>query len=64
MYFHPYCEITDYSNQTNVEDCWLGDTIVSLPDLDTTRTDVQDDWYGWIGSLVANYSSMIEQIPM
>ncbi|GIJ99501.1 hypothetical protein Aspvir_001633 [Aspergillus viridinutans] len=40
-YFHPYCLISDYSNQTNVEDCWLGDTTVSLPDLDTTDTTVQ-----------------------
>jgi alpha-amylase len=62
MYFHPYCPITDYNNQTNVEDCWLGDNIVSLPDLDTTRSDVQNIWYSWVNSLVANYSSGISHI--
>ncbi|KAF4162640.1 hypothetical protein CNMCM6936_001776 [Aspergillus lentulus] len=55
-YFHPYCLISDYSNQTNVEDCWLGDTTVSLPDLDTTKTAVRTIWYDWVKGLVANYS--------
>ncbi|OAA62798.1 alpha-amylase precursor [Niveomyces insectorum RCEF 264] len=56
-YFHSYCLITNYSNQTDVEDCWLGDTVVSLPDLNTDRTDVQSIWYNWVSSLVSNYSS-------
>jgi alpha-amylase len=56
-YFHSYCEVNDYNNQTNVQDCWLGDTTVSLPDLNTDRKDVQDMWYDWVGSLVSNYSS-------
>ncbi|KAF7118914.1 hypothetical protein CNMCM5793_008550 [Aspergillus hiratsukae] len=55
-YFHPYCLISDYSNQTNVEDCWLGDTTVSLPDLDTTDAKVRTIWYDWVKGLVANYS--------
>ncbi|KKK25536.1 hypothetical protein P175DRAFT_0505923 [Aspergillus ochraceoroseus IBT 24754] len=55
-HFHPFCLIKDYSNQTQVEDCWLGDNTVSLPDLDTTQTDVQTMWYEWINSLVSNYS--------
>ncbi|KAF7165728.1 hypothetical protein CNMCM5623_009828 [Aspergillus felis] len=55
-YFHPYCLISDYSNQTNVEDCWLGDTTVSLPDLNTTETTVRTIWYDWVKALVANYS--------
>ncbi|RHZ43994.1 putative alpha-amylase [Aspergillus thermomutatus] len=55
-YFHPYCLISDYSNQSNVEDCWLGDTTVSLPDLDTTDTAVRTIWYDWVQELVANYS--------
>lgn len=55
-YFHPYCLITDYNNQTAVEDCWLGDTTVSLPDLDTTSTAVRSIWYDWVKGLVANYS--------
>lgn len=39
-----------------MEECWLGDTIVSLPDLDTESTDVQSIWYSWVNSLVSNYS--------
>ncbi|KAJ5168960.1 uncharacterized protein N7482_004554 [Penicillium canariense] len=54
--FHSYCEVTDYSNQSNVEDCWLGDTTVSLPDLNTESESVQTKWYSWVGSLVSNYS--------
>ncbi|KAL5360126.1 glycoside hydrolase superfamily [Aspergillus floccosus] len=55
-YFHSYCLISDYNNQANVEDCWLGDTIVSLPDLDTTSTAVRNIWYDWVADLVANYT--------
>jgi alpha-amylase len=40
-----------------VEDCWLGDTTVSLPDLDTTLSSVQTIWYNWVTELVSNYSS-------
>ncbi|QKX54781.1 uncharacterized protein TRUGW13939_01870 [Talaromyces rugulosus] len=55
-YFHSYCLISDYSNQENVEDCWLGDTTVSLPDLNTDLTSVQTLWYDWVADLVSNYS--------
>ncbi|KAJ5150855.1 glycoside hydrolase superfamily [Penicillium canariense] len=54
--FHSYCLISDYSNQTNVEDCWLGDTTVSLPDLNTALASVQTIWYNWVADLVSNYS--------
>lgn len=56
-YFHTYCPITDYTDDTMAQNCWLGDNEVSLPDLDTESTDVQDMWYDWVGSLVSNYSS-------
>ncbi|KAI2985035.1 CAZyme family GH13 [Aspergillus niger] len=55
-YFHNLCWISDYNNQTNVEDCWLGDNTVALPDLDTTSTEVKNMWYDWVESLVSNYS--------
>ncbi|OQE16168.1 hypothetical protein PENSTE_c025G06334 [Penicillium steckii] len=55
-YFHSYCLITNYDNQDNVEDCWLGDTTVSLPDLNTDLSSVQTIWYDWISDLVSNYS--------
>jgi alpha-amylase len=46
-----------------VEECWEGDTIVSLPDLDTESTDVQNMWYSWIPELVSNYSSKCCSFP-
>ncbi|KAL8843695.1 MAG: hypothetical protein Q9176_001903 [Flavoplaca citrina] len=55
-YYHPYCVITnqDYlSNQTAVEQCWLGDDIVSLPDVDTTSAFVRQTYGQWISSLVS-----------
>ncbi|GCB23537.1 alpha-amylase A type-3 [Aspergillus awamori] len=55
-YFHNLCWISNYNNQTNVEDCWLGDNTVALPDLDTTSTEVKNMWYDWVESLVSNYS--------
>ncbi|KAJ5588004.1 uncharacterized protein N7459_003769 [Penicillium hispanicum] len=55
-YFHSYCSISNYDNQTNVEDCWLGDTTVSLPDLNTELTSVQTIWYDWVADLISNYS--------
>lgn len=54
--FHPFCWITDYTNQTNVEQCWLGDTSVALPDLNTESTTVVDYWNSWISGLVSNYT--------
>ncbi|KAJ5093297.1 hypothetical protein N7456_009158 [Penicillium angulare] len=55
-YFHAYCEITDYSNTTMAEQCWEGDTTVSLPDLNTESETVQNLWNDWITDLVSNYS--------
>ncbi|ODM22588.1 Acid alpha-amylase [Aspergillus cristatus] len=55
-YFHSYCLISNYNDQTDVEDCWLGDTTVSLPDLNTELSSVQTIWYNWITEFVSNYS--------
>ncbi|KAK4542979.1 hypothetical protein LTR36_005977 [Oleoguttula mirabilis] len=55
-YFHDYCEISDDTNQTNVEVCWLGDDLVTLVDLRTEDDDVQAMLGTWISSLVTNYS--------
>jgi hypothetical protein len=58
-YFHNFCLIQNYDDQTQSENCWLGDNSVSLPDLDTTREDVKGLWYDWVEALVSNYSSKI-----
>ncbi|KAF2475422.1 alpha-amylase [Lindgomyces ingoldianus] len=55
-YFHSFCPVDNYSNQTNVEDCWLGDSKVELPDLKTEDSAVADGYNTWIKQLVSNYS--------
>lgn len=54
--FHPFCFISDYNNQTDVEQCWLGDNNVPLPDLDTEDDTIVSTMNNWIKGLVSNYS--------
>ncbi|RDX40957.1 glycoside hydrolase family 13 protein [Lentinus brumalis] len=54
--FHPECFITDYTNQTDVEQCWLGDKDVPLADLNTEADDVVSSLNSWIKSLVSDYA--------
>ncbi|KAJ3885788.1 alpha-amylase [Lentinula edodes] len=53
--FHPQCFISDYSNQTDVEKCWLGDANIPLLDIDTENSTVVDTMYSWVKNLVINY---------
>ncbi|KAI9836232.1 MAG: hypothetical protein M1819_001569 [Sarea resinae] len=55
-YFHSYCSVTSETNQTNLDDCWLGDDVVELPDLRTEDPAVASVLNEWIGGLVSNYS--------
>lgn len=55
--YHSYCEITNYDDQDNVEDCWLGDSNVELVDLKTESSTVSSGYNSWIKELVSNYSS-------
>ena len=55
--FHPFCWITNYDNQTNVEQCWLGDSNVPLADCDTEADNVIDFFYNWIAELRTNYTA-------
>ncbi|KZT61240.1 glycoside hydrolase family 13 protein [Calocera cornea HHB12733] len=52
--FHPYCPI-DFSNQTSIEQCWLGDTVVALMDVNTENQDVISGYQSWISQLVQEY---------
>ena len=54
-YFHPYCLITDYNNQTDVEQCWLGDNNIALADANMENSFVVETYYSWIQSLVKKY---------
>ncbi|KAF2871413.1 glycoside hydrolase superfamily [Massariosphaeria phaeospora] len=55
-YYHSYCAVRDYSDPVQVENCWIGDTNVSLPDLRTEDQAVTDEYSKWIRGLVSNYS--------
>ena len=54
--YHPFCWVTDYNDQNQVEQCWLGDTTVALADLDTEDQTVIDYFTTWIKQLVTDYS--------
>ncbi|KAF5327329.1 hypothetical protein D9619_004010 [Psilocybe cf. subviscida] len=55
--FHPFCFI-DFSlnNQTDVEQCWLGDANVPLPDLDTEDNDIVQMLNTWVANLTKTYN--------
>ncbi|KAK7065043.1 glycoside hydrolase family 13 protein [Favolaschia claudopus] len=53
--FHPACFIADYTNQTEVEQCWLGDEKLPLPDVNTEDPDVVETLYKWIADMVKEY---------
>ncbi|PCH42776.1 glycoside hydrolase family 13 protein [Wolfiporia cocos MD-104 SS10] len=55
--FHRFCWITDYNNQTDVEQCWLGDTNVPLADMDTEDDAIVDFFNNWIHNLVIEYGA-------
>jgi len=54
--FHPRCLITDYNNQTQVEQCWLGDDKLPLVDVNTEKDEIVTTYKNWIKMLVGNYS--------
>ncbi|KAH0830442.1 glycoside hydrolase family 13 protein [Lanmaoa asiatica] len=53
--YHPYC-VMDWTNATSEERCWLGDTTVPLPDINTEDPTVVSAFQDWIQSLVREYS--------
>ena len=53
--FHPECLITDYTNQTNVEQCWLGDNNLALADVNTEDDNIVETLYNWVQSLVKEH---------
>ncbi|PYH83360.1 alpha-amylase [Aspergillus uvarum CBS 121591] len=56
-YFHDYKLLSsDPLNDTCVLDCWMGDNIVSLPDLRNEDQEVQSMLGTWVKELVSNYS--------
>nr|CAG4712802.1 unnamed protein product [Naegleria fowleri] len=50
-HYHAYCEITDWTNQTQVEICRLA----GLPDLDQSNSFVFNTLNSWISDYIINY---------
>ena len=53
--FHPVCWITDYSNQTEVEQCWLGNESMPWADVDTENTEVIGTLNNWIAAVTGDF---------
>lgn len=53
--FHPLCWITDYSNQTQVEQCWLGNESMPWADVDTENADVIGTLNDWISDVIKDF---------
>jgi len=54
--FHNFCFISNFDNQTDVEQCWLGDDTVPLPDVNTDLSSVQTTYQNWVKNLVTTYN--------
>ncbi|KAG8880059.1 hypothetical protein FRB97_001104 [Tulasnella sp. 331] len=52
--YHPYC-VVDYSNVTSAQQCWLGDTNVYLPDVNTENAAVVSQYNSWIAEFVVKF---------
>ena len=52
--YHPYCKI-EWTNLTSIQNCWLGDTNVSLPDVNTQDPTVASTYGSWISNLIQEY---------
>ncbi len=51
VHYHPWCEVVDYMNQTQVEVCRL----LSLPDLDQDHPFVQQQLSQWLVDVIQRY---------
>lgn len=55
-YFHSYCNVTDWTNATDYQDCWLYPLGVALADLRTEDDAIVTMFSEWIKELVSNYT--------
>lgn len=55
-YFHKYCNVTEWDNPTNYQDCWLYPYGVALADVNTDDPVVVNMMGSWVKQLVSNFS--------
>ncbi|KAF9221280.1 glycoside hydrolase family 13 protein [Gyrodon lividus] len=53
--FHDLCWITDYSNQTEVEQCWLGNESMPWADVNTENPEVMGALNDWITDVITDF---------
>ncbi|KAI0637259.1 alpha-amylase [Trametes polyzona] len=53
--YHPYCPI-QWGDTTSEQNCWLGDTNVTLPDVNTQDPTVVSAYTQWIKALVEQFN--------
>lgn len=55
-YYHSLCNITDWNDPKDYQNCWFGVEVVALPDLKTEDETVVSMIQDWIKELIGNYS--------
>lgn len=55
-YYHPYCLITDWNNETDAQICQTGDNQTALPDLYTEHEEVQNMLIKYVKNLIDKYA--------
>jgi alpha-amylase len=55
MDFHPQCFVGSSTDQHTIEQCWLGDDKLPLPDINTEDQNVVQLMYDWIHNVVQQY---------
>ncbi|KAL1673620.1 glycoside hydrolase family 13 protein [Schizophyllum commune] len=53
--FHPQCWIKDEGNQTEVEQCWLGDETLALYDINTEDNSIVSKLNDFVKNIVSTY---------
>ncbi|KAJ6605370.1 alpha-amylase [Mycena vulgaris] len=53
--FHVQCFINDFHNQTEVEQCWLGDENLPLPDINTEDDAIVEKLLKWVKDTVTEF---------
>lgn len=53
--FHSVCWVTDYSNQTEVEQCWLGNENMPWADVNTENPEVIGTLNNWIENVIKDF---------
>ncbi|CAG8948717.1 hypothetical protein HYFRA_00001838 [Hymenoscyphus fraxineus] len=56
FHVNPICFISNYENQQEVEECWLGNNDYPLPDLNTKTENVRNMFSEWVSWFVDEYS--------